>query len=81
MARIRLTEAQFNNIIKKSVKRAINEGLQDDAMTKFEEIKELYRGNEEELIGYMWNFIDDKPGFVNYMETSGNLGFNDEEDF
>lgn len=80
MAKIRLTETQFNNIIKKSVQRALTEGLQDDATAKFEEIKELYRGNEEELIGYLWNFIDDKPGFVQYMETSGNLGYNNEEE-
>lgn len=80
MTKIRLTEAQFNNIIKKSVQRALTEGLQDDAVTRFEEIKEFYRGNEEELIDYLWYFIDDKPGFVRYMETSGNLGYNDEEE-
>ena len=33
-------------------------------------------------IGYLWNFLDgEKPNFISYMETSGNLPYNDEEDY
>lgn len=81
-----LTNKQRSYIISECKKRIknciIKEGIMNDADEKFEEIKEMYQGQEDVLIGYLWNFLDgEKPNFISYMETSGNLPYNDEEDY
>ena len=75
---IKLTESDLHRIVKQSVNKILRESHFDDmfndAEIKFEQIKEIYQGNENELIGYLWHFIGgDKPNFIKYMETSGNL--------
>ena len=74
--RIKLTERDLH----KMVRRALMEStLVDKANDEFENIREEYAGNENELIDRLWNYIDDKPGFIDYMRTSMSYGIDDED--
>lgn len=77
---IRITEADLHKIVEEAARRAIMEGQFDlemgQAENKFEDIVEYYSGNEGELVSRLWYFIGtlgQKPQFINYMETNGDL--------
>lgn len=63
MKRIRLTESDLRNIVSKSVKRILKEddrlGWSDDTYSMLEELKEIFSGNERELIDRICGRIDE----------------------
>ena len=77
---VRLTENQFRQIVKESTKKILKESLFDEAEETFEKIREYYGENKDALIDSLWFFIDNKPGFINYMKKSLQYP-EDEEDY
>ncbi len=53
-------------------KSVLKEDIFKDAENDFDILKDYYYGEEGKdfLIAKLWYFIDDKPGFINYMKTS-----------
>ena len=74
------------SVVRKMVRKALREatmhtlgGLNQNAESAFEDIRDAYNGREDELIDRLWYYIEDKPGFINYMNTSGSMGYDDED--
>jgi len=81
--RIRLNENDLHKIIKKSVKKFLNENnLQDNASEMFGNLRETI--DSDELVDKLWFFLGtlgQQPDFINYMYTSGSVYGDEYEDF
>jgi hypothetical protein len=75
----RLTENDLHRIVRK----VVMESIFDDANNEFDEIREYYGDNKDELIDRLWYFINscgESKNFIDYMNTSANYeSYNDEE--
>ena len=67
MKKIKLTEADIHRIVRNVLKETT---FFDRAEDEFENIKECYADNKDELINRLWYYIDNKPGFIEYMKSS-----------
>ena len=71
----------LNRIIKESVKKVILENtIQDEANEMFEELVNTI--DKDSLVDSLWFFLGtlgQKANFINYLYTSGNIGYTDED--